>query len=325
MTDKRVEVVDDDEEEYQFIPFSKRVDWKDVQPIEQDDGPNPICPIAYKEEFKEKMNYFRAIIRSQEKTKRVLDLIEAIIEDNPSNYTVWYYRREVLAKIEFDIDEEFDFVGTMGEADPKNYQIWNHRRYLVETYHDCTRELEFVAERLHDDAKNYHAWAHRQWVIQTFNLWEQELPFVESLLKLDHRNNSAWNQRFFVIEHQHKLPLPAAVIAKETQYALSFIRMSPNNESPWSYLRGLFKGQSLLQSPELMETLLELKGKYIGCPHVLSLLIDMYEEQNTRDSLTAALALCTSLQNTVDQIHHNYWQYKHGKLMSKQSSLDIKV
>ncbi|EFA82811.1 protein prenyltransferase alpha subunit [Heterostelium album PN500] len=237
-TENKVEDIESEEEEEEvYVPFSKRPEWSDVTPIEQDDGTNPICPIAYSDLFKDKMNYFRAIIKSGEKSKRVIDLIDAIIEDNPSNYTVWYYRREVLKSIEFDIEEEFYFVGTMGESDPKNYQIWNHRRYLVETYKDSSRELEFVADRLFEDAKNYHAWAHRQWVMTAFNLWDQELPFVESLLKLDHRNNSAWNQRFFVIEHKHRLPLPLPVLESEIATTLSFIRISPNNESPWSYLR----------------------------------------------------------------------------------------
>lgn len=29
------------------MSYADREDWKDVQPIPQDDGPNPLVPIAY--------------------------------------------------------------------------------------------------------------------------------------------------------------------------------------------------------------------------------------------------------------------------------------
>ncbi|EGG23451.1 protein prenyltransferase alpha subunit [Cavenderia fasciculata] len=315
------------DDELDEVPFSKRPDWADVVPIEQDDGPNPICPIAYKDDFKEKLNYFRAIIKSNEKSSRALELTDSIIQDCPSNYTVWYYRREILKVIDFDLQEEFDYVGAMGESDPKNYQIWNHRRWLVETYNDNSRELEFIAERLQEDGKNYHAWGQRQWVLTHFKLsLTDELAFVDKMLKTDHRNNSAWNQRYFVIAQQYLSSTPSAtslpqdVIKKEVDYAVSFIKYSPNNESPWSYLRGLYNGTSL-NDEDLIKLLVEMKGKYIGCAHVLSLLIDIYVEQNKPESLTEAVKICTSLMNNIDQIHRNYWQYRLSSLESKLNSL----
>jgi protein farnesyltransferase/geranylgeranyltransferase type-1 subunit alpha len=32
-----------------WVPYSQRDQWRDVVPIEQDDGPNPIVAIAYSE------------------------------------------------------------------------------------------------------------------------------------------------------------------------------------------------------------------------------------------------------------------------------------
>lgn len=45
---------DSSDEEFvsEWIPYSKRPDWKDVTPLEQDDGENPVAVIAYSERCK---------------------------------------------------------------------------------------------------------------------------------------------------------------------------------------------------------------------------------------------------------------------------------
>lgn len=43
----------------------------------------------YTDEFSDAMNYFRAVLQSQEKSKRVMDLIADVIKLNPANYTAW--------------------------------------------------------------------------------------------------------------------------------------------------------------------------------------------------------------------------------------------
>ncbi|KAF2071917.1 hypothetical protein CYY_006774 [Polysphondylium violaceum] len=307
-----------------YTPFGEREEWNDVKPIEQNDGEHPICPIAYSEEFKDKMNYFRAILKSQEKSLRVIDLLNEIVEDNASNYTVWFYRREVLKafeenKIDFDIEGEMEFLTDMSESDPKNYQVWNHRRFIFEHYfahkdNGSEKEKEYLNNMLLSDSKNYHAWSHRQWLLKTFKQWSGELEYVDKLLSLDHRNNSAWNHRYFVLSNTLSFPFGKDIIDREIEYSLRSIKLSPNNESPWSYLRGLFKNQKISDYPELLVTLKELKAKYIGCSHVNSLIIDIYEEQSTKDSLEQALVLCKLLSSTVDQIHQKYWNYKHSSI-----------
>jgi protein farnesyltransferase/geranylgeranyltransferase type-1 subunit alpha len=42
--------------------------FSDVTPIPQDDGPNPVCVIAYKEEFKQAYDYMRAILKADERS-----------------------------------------------------------------------------------------------------------------------------------------------------------------------------------------------------------------------------------------------------------------
>lgn len=42
----------DDEITNEWIPYSERDEWKDVKPLEQDDGKNPVVVIAYSEKCK---------------------------------------------------------------------------------------------------------------------------------------------------------------------------------------------------------------------------------------------------------------------------------
>ena len=71
-------------------------DWKDVTPIKADEGPNPVCPIAYTAEFSNVMDYFRAILHADEKSLRAFELTKVVIELNAANYTAWYFRRLCL-------------------------------------------------------------------------------------------------------------------------------------------------------------------------------------------------------------------------------------
>lgn len=39
----------DEEFSNEWVPYAKRSEWKDVTPLEQDDGDNPVVMIAYSE------------------------------------------------------------------------------------------------------------------------------------------------------------------------------------------------------------------------------------------------------------------------------------
>jgi protein farnesyltransferase/geranylgeranyltransferase type-1 subunit alpha len=255
------------------------------------------------------MDYFRAIVKADEKSARALGLTQEVVEMNAANYSAWHYRRLCLFALDANLLEELAYVADMAGENPKNYQIWYHRRLLVEKHGDPGMELEYCARVFDEDSKNYHAWSHRQWVIKHFSLWEGELAFIETLLTSDIRNNSAWNQRFFVTSHTKEMT--AEVCTEEIAYAMDKIKLAVNNESPWSFILGHVRKHSFAAFPKLKADCLELKaGIGADCTHVLSTLVKIYREEDTPLSLHEAVQLVDRLATELDIVRKKYWLHQ---------------
>jgi len=303
----------------EYLMYKDRDEWRDVTPIAQNDGPVPVVRIAYGERFTDVHDYFRAVLKSGEKTRRVLELTEDALEMNPANYTVWHYRREVLKAIGADLKDELQYSREMIEDHPKNYQVWQHRRVLVEWLNDPSAELRFTEMILNMDQKNYHAWQHRQWVLQTFKLFDQELEFIDKLLQEDVRNNSAWNQRFFVI--QHSSGWTGDVVTREVGYTWEKISLVKRNESAWNYLRGIIDHCQDSETTEAQRKLVLSKCEELmqtGCdsPFLLGFLIELYKHQledqsdaNKEDLVKKISDLCEKLAGEVDIVRCKYWRF----------------
>ncbi|KAJ0972329.1 hypothetical protein J5N97_020288 [Dioscorea zingiberensis] len=325
---------DDGEER---VPLSRRPEWADVRPLPQDDGPNPVVPIAYREDFREAMDYFRAVYLADERSLRSLNLTSEVIAMNPGNYTVWHFRRLVLETLNVGLLEERDYVDHVAEHNSKNYQIWHHRRWLAEKLGPkaANKELEFTKKILTIDAKNYHAWSHRQWVLQALGGWDDELDYCQKLIEDDVFNNSAWNQRYFVITRSPFLGGLQASRESEVSYAIEAIMANPENESPWRYLRGLYKNDidQFLSDNHVSEACLKVLKSGHNFLFALSLFLDLLcfgfqpsdEFKRVVEGLRNSVAsssdanLATSVCNileTVDPLRANYWAWRRSTLPS---------
>jgi len=299
-----------EDEDYLF--YRDRVEWKDVTPIPQDDGPASIVAIAYTEKFKDVYDYFRAILKSNEHSERALKLVTDAITLNAANYTVWHFRRILLKSLGKNLQDELQYITNVIRKQPKNYQVWYHRGIIVQWLNDPTGELVFIDEMLNEDAKNYHCWQHRQLVLNHFKLWDSEVDYTTTLICKDIRNNSAWNQRYYAVTNT--TGFVDNVVHEEIDFCKDIINKAPNNESVWNYLKGVLTASGGLDQFGYLKDYFEGKlQEGMDSPYLLSFLIDYYDEclEKKFDSLFAqrAISLCNTMATDVDCIRKEYWFY----------------
>ncbi|TFK73527.1 protein prenylyltransferase [Pluteus cervinus] len=319
--------------------------WADVTPLPQYEGVNPLAPILYTEEYKDATDYFRGIVKTGEKSPRVLELTEKIIRLNPAHYSAWQYRFETLKAVKVPLEDELKLMDELAVKYLKTYQVWHHRRLLLtESYNlEPKRELEFIAKSLKADTKNYHTWSYRQWLLAFVNdgeLWVGELDFVEEMLNEDLRNNSAWHHRFFVVwlggggggmgvggtrEEKER------VLRRELTFTKQLISLAPNNPSAWNYLRGVLDRTETpygLILPFVRLYIVNLsdragstdivdvenpppsEGAQLPCTAALEFTADAYERQGDDEGRKKAVELWKVLANEQDTIRKRYWEFR---------------
>ncbi|TFL01666.1 protein prenylyltransferase [Pterulicium gracile] len=316
--------------------YSDDPQWVDVTPIPQYDGINPVAPILYTDEYKDATDYFRGVLKSGEKSERVLELTERVIRMNPAHYTAWQYRYQTILALGTPLDEEITLMNDIAMDHLKTYQVWHHRRLILTQTKQAAQELAFLVKVLGLDNKNYHTWAYRQWILSHFSdddLWRHELEFVDSMLRDDIRNNSAWHHRFFVLFEAGVRAGDEdreALARQEILYSKERISLAPNNASAWNYLRGVLdrSGTEYSSLAGFVEPYAGLPGPTASdadtidtenpapqpgarLPSVAALefMADVYEKQGG-ERLADARKLWTSLAREHDTIRQKYWEYR---------------
>lgn len=314
----------DGSSDQEWVLYSHRKEWSDVTPIPLKDE-NCVATIKYSEKFSDTYNYFRAILHLNEKSERAFHLTTDCIKLNASNSTVWYFRRVLLKELNKDLQAEINFLNRAIIRNPKNYQVWHHRQWLLESINSLEGEKEFIGQILDSDGKNYHCWQHRQWLVQHFSAWDGELEYTEQLISLDIRNNAAWHHRYFVVSSTDGFT--DDVIGRETAFTLDKIKLAPNNESSWNYLRGILKGLPLASFPPILEFVqgfidkLDSSTTKYAIAFKVDVLSEQIEEQTDSEKknilIEEAVRLCDQLATENDSIRCTYWKYIGQSLRAK--------
>lgn len=298
-----------------YVSYRTKPEWADIEPISLR-SQSSIMNIRYTACYEETFSYFRAMLVRDEISERSLSLTADCIELQRSNFTVWYFRRRILRKLSHHLQDELAFVEKVIEDEPKNYQVWHHRKTIVEWLKDGSHDKQLTASVLSVDNKNYHAWQHRQWVIKEFNLWKDELEFTDAQISIDVQNNSAWNHRYFVVS-ETKCYEDLKWLDEEINYVHKRIEQLPNNESSWSYLRGILKisYNSLATCNKTLKFCEKLQNdKNCHPTHLLAFMLDTIREkiersvQDKNSLKSEAAKLCDTLAK-IDQVRTRYWNY----------------
>lgn len=218
--------------------------FSDVKPIPQEDGPDPVCSIAYPARFVEAFDYFRAVSRIDERSERAFQLTTVCLELNPANYTVWHYRRQCLAalssppsdalagggnekdsKVVFidgdRIESDLVFAEGLGGSNPKNYQIWYHRRALLDSRFASAAAAAAKKVGLQSDGDLES---------NMFEIATKELEYVDRILDDDSKNYHSWSHRQWLVRTVNS----ARIWESEKEYCHTRILSDVRNNSAWN-------------------------------------------------------------------------------------------
>lgn len=146
---------------------------------------------------------------------------------------------------------------------------------------------------------------------------------MEALLEADVRNNSAWNHRWFVVFGRRdagglKGKVGAEeVVEREVRVAKEAIALAPQNQSPWSYLRGVLRwaGRGLGSERGFAEGFADLrKPEEVRSSFALDFLANVYAEEGGEGRREEARRALDLLAEKYDPIRKNYWEYRKSLL-----------
>ncbi|OMJ26454.1 Protein farnesyltransferase/geranylgeranyltransferase type-1 subunit alpha [Smittium culicis] len=261
----------DSDSNQERVPYSLREEWKDVEPIFVQDGPDSICPISYLEEFKDTMSYLRAVMKNREISERAFELVGDSIRIHPANYSAWLYRMELFWALEKDVIEELDWISDIASENPKNYQLWHQRQQIIEALFKLGKIEEFgptdysaileesikvsqaantklpeaASKRLGEESLDYA----KLLSVENFNnkLIKSEIHFLNEQIDFDSKNFHAWSYRQFVVKTFN-------LFEYEYLYTKLKIEQDIRNNSAWNQLYFVLKNYFLLNeksTPEL--------------------------------------------------------------------------
>ncbi|GFP55548.1 protein farnesyltransferase/ geranylgeranyltransferase type-1 subunit alpha [Trichoderma asperellum] len=323
-------------------PLANDPEWDDVIPIPQEESQDALARIAYPDDYAEAVSYLRAVMASEEYSPRCLRLTERVIAMNPGHYTVWLYRFKIVSALKLSVTDEIQWLNDVALDHLKNYQIWHHRQLLLDHHYANTlssdaeaakqfakSETDFISKILSKDTKNYHVWSYRQYLITKLDYWSPfELATTQSMIEDDLRNNSAWSHRFFIVfsdpsistkgsaSTEHDPKVPDAIIDREIAYAQEKIKLAPQNQSSWLYLRGVLAkgGRGLDTVGEFASQFFSNLGaedEEVTSSHALDLMSEVYHKQG--DIEKAKLCL-KELSEKWDPVREGYWKYRLSEL-----------
>lgn len=307
-------------------PDAPRVDLRLFSDVTISTPPPPkVLDLCATPSFTKPFSILYSLFRSNELSKRAFHLTTVCIDKNPSNPTVWVYRRKLVdtPEIEQPWQTELAFTASILKSSRKNYQVWEYRRHCIINTETYNVEFEFIDVALAEDAKNYHAWAHRAWLLRQLqqlnrlnsSVVSEQFSAMEWYIRSDVRNNSAWNFRSFLLQTISDSPDHAVTPQSEVDFACDMAALAPRNESPWNYLITLFR-QYHVDIFRPLSYANESLSIDAGCIAARRFLV-LVGPRQTVEEARKLQEHCTLLANGIDPIRKKYWLMKRQAIESK--------
>lgn len=164
-------------------------------------------------------------------------MISGLLSTNPEYYTVWNFRRLLLAHT-FDHPD----VSSPSEADiaaAEKAHLTIPQREISQLIEE---DLRFLIPLLKQYPKCYWIWNHRAWLLAratallpkhiSTKFWEGELGLVGKMLSLDGRNFHGWGYRRTVVQELETLTGKSRA-EEEFAYSTQMVGRDLSNYSAW--------------------------------------------------------------------------------------------
>ena len=205
-----------------------------------------------------------------DKSLKTLELTAKMVVVNPDFYTIWGYRREILAhhynNFMVTSSKNGDDSSEMGikavtedslknmyltelsltenallKRNPKSYYAWHHRKWVLANggLENLEKELLLTEQFLEADERNFHCWNYRRCVLSQLEQMSdaekrnKEVAFTTKLIQRNFSNYSAWHERSKMLE------LSMTNIEKELKTVDTAIFTEPDDQTAWIYHRWL--------------------------------------------------------------------------------------
>jgi len=188
------------------------------------------------------------LVNKRAYSKRSLDVMEQIIECNPSNYTAWVRRREIIEELvrsgEYALEEELRWVKLQATENQKNYQVWHHLRHVVKLMkHDILGDGEILG-LAGEEPKNTHFWGFFIESVLSHCEIKKAFEFTGEMIEEDVRNNSAYSARHTLLSY---LVESVPGVLEEERRFLAKHAVLARNQAFWNYARALDRAHPELQ------------------------------------------------------------------------------
>ena len=278
--------------------------YTDVKLVPFDQEPNSPFFMQFSSDHELIMQIFRGIMNTNEISQRALYLTELLLEENPNDSAIWWYRSKILNKIGFDPLKELELTDNVIKTNLKSYQCWQHRKWVLRNMKKKPNDLNYLRQRLYEDTRNFHAWSYAIWLGEFYRMYDEVLNLTTEFIDLDKTNSSAWNARITLFKESKK------DLNEELIFTFTKITVDGGNESCCNHIRAIIAIESELISISIKKTR-EFLEKFPNDKSMLILLLHLLDKIN---DYSEHEKICSHLIK-IDSLRKRYW-----KLVMKKDS-----